>query len=167
MGRPAVRRLDESIWTWLRHAAGMASQLCRGLPTCRAGGVLQPSRSVKDLIGLAIAEQAGSDRADIMWRSASVGVLINEGWKAELPAWWVRILATLLRPLNEALGGRQPPAAVAPSAGRPPGRTGLSERPQAGGPTQGRSRLRYQIPMEIASRPVTVTALVDDSAARS
>jgi hypothetical protein len=29
----------------------------------------------------------------------------------------------------------------------------ISERPQAGGPTQGRSRLRYQVPMQIASRP--------------
>jgi hypothetical protein len=60
------------------------SRLGRGLPTCRAGGVLQPGRSVKDPIGLAMAEQAGSDRADITWRSASVGVLINEGWEVEL-----------------------------------------------------------------------------------
>jgi len=39
---------------------------------------------VRDPIGLAMAEQAGSDRADIAWPSASAGVLINEGWEAEL-----------------------------------------------------------------------------------
>jgi hypothetical protein len=39
---------------------------------------------VRDPIGLAMAEQAGSDRAAIAWRSASAGVLIHEGWEAKL-----------------------------------------------------------------------------------
>jgi hypothetical protein len=74
----------------------------------------------------------GSDRADITWRLASDGVLINEGWEAELPAWWDRILAALLRPLNEALvvGSR-----ARGGTPRPVGRPGEPDR--ASGPRRG------------------------------
>jgi hypothetical protein len=42
------------------------------------------------------------------------------------------------------------------------------ERPRAGGPTQGRSRLRYPVPTEeTASQPATVTASIADSAGKS
>jgi hypothetical protein len=62
------------------------SRLGRGLPRLQGSWSTPTWRSVKDPIGLAMAEQDGSTRADARRRSASVVVLINEGWKAELPA---------------------------------------------------------------------------------
>jgi hypothetical protein len=59
-GRPAVCRLDESIRTWLGHAAGRTVPARSPAPPAGAGGEPQPWRSVKDSIGLAMAEQAGS-----------------------------------------------------------------------------------------------------------
>jgi hypothetical protein len=122
----------ESIWTWLGHAAGMAVPAWLGPAHLLGKWVLQPGRSVRDPFGLAMAEQAGLDRAAIAWRSASADVLINEGRR--LRSCLVGPDPSLLsRPLNEpwwsaaARGGGRP---------RPVGRpANLEDR--ASGPRRG------------------------------
>ena len=122
----------ESIWTWLGHAAGMAVPAWSGSAP-PAGQVGTPTRAFGEgPIGLAMAEQAGLDRAAIAWRSASAGVLINEGRR--LRTCLVGPDPSLLsRPLNEpwwsaaARGGGRP---------RPVGRpANLEDR--ASGPRRG------------------------------
>ena len=123
----------ESIWTWWGDLPLVwPSRLGRGLPHLLGKWVLQPRRSVRDPFGLAMAEQAGLDRAAIAWRSASAGVLINEGRR--LRSCLVGPDPSLLsRPLNEpwwsaaARGGGRP---------RPVGRpANLEDR--ASGPRRG------------------------------
>lgn len=122
----------ESIWTWLGHAAGMAVPAWLGPAHLLGKWVLQPGRSVRDPFGLAMAEQAGLDRAAIAWRSAGADVLINEGRR--LRSCLVGPDPSLLsRPLNEpwwsaaARGGGRP---------RPVGRpANLEDR--ASGPRRG------------------------------
>ena len=88
------------------------------------------------------------------WQSPSVGALINEGPRLSSLPRKSDPRPTPLATAQPGLGGLQPPAGGSPHpVGRPGGPGGESERPQAGGPTQDRSRLRYQVPMEIASRP--------------
>jgi hypothetical protein len=109
VGRPAVRRFYESIWTWLGMPLVWLSRLGRGLPHLQ-GRWSTSTRALGD-----VPHRAGNGRA---------GRLLVV--RSRLRRWHPR------------------PAARANQ---------ISERPQAGGPTQGRSRLRYQVPMEIASRP--------------
>ena len=102
----------ESIWTWLDNAAGMAVPAGSG-PAHLLGRWSTPTRVLGEgpLWAGNGREQAGSDRAAIAWRSASAGVLINEGRR--LSSCLVGPDPSLLsRPLNNLGGPRQPAAAA-------------------------------------------------------
>jgi hypothetical protein len=110
-GPAGSMQVYESIWTWLGHAAGMAVPAWSGPAHLLGKWVLQPGRSVRDPFGLAMAEQAGLDRAAIAWRSASAGVSDQRRPEAEVLPGGVRILASS-RDRSTSLGGPRQPAAV-------------------------------------------------------
>jgi hypothetical protein len=162
--RPTQCAAVVPIWTWSGQAAGMAVPAWSG-PGCWAGEYFN-WRSVSDPIGLAIVEQAGSDRADFAWRSASAGVLINEGREAE-PLLVSPDPRPLSRPLNEPWGPQEPEAVAV--LDRQAARANLEDR--ASGPRRGgqpraaracgiRSRCR-------SLRDLNRYSTVDNSAARS
>ena len=102
-------------------------------------------------MGLAMAEQAGSDRAAIAWRSASAGVLINEGRR--LRSCLVGPDPGLLsRPLNEPGAARsilqvrraayRPRTATAAAAADHQGSLSGRERRLGSGPTRQDLSLR-------------------------